>query len=223
MCITPNPKTGGHLCSQDFALCLKFRRGVNIYQKGTFCKGCGEEFDRLWEHAMNCGYGRGRSGRHNMVRDIIADVARSANLAGRVEVPRMIEGTQERPGDVVIQGFRMGRDSVLDVTVVNPLQQNSMEEAAHTAGVAKGRKRRQYEGRLLGHQIFKPVAFKTLGGRWDEEAMITTILARNQGKEEAEVQRFTVQRISIAIQRWNAVCFVDRVRGEMAEEEDVLG
>ena len=95
----------------------------------------------------------------------------------------------------MIPGFPLDRDSILDVTVVNPLQRNSVEEAAHTAVVAmrkaKERKRTHYRGRLQGHQqIFLPVAFETLGG-WDEESVIlmkriTTILARNQGKEEAE-------------------------------------
>ena len=65
----------------------------------------------------------------------------------------------------------------------------------------------------------KPVAFETLGG-WDEEAVIltkriTSALARNQGKDEAETQRFLVQRVGIAIQRGNAISFADRMSGEV--------
>ena len=90
----------------------------------------------------------------------------------------------------------------------------------------KKRKRAAYQKNLQGHQVFKPVAFETLGG-WDEEAVailkrITSILARNQGKDEAETSRFLVQRVGMAIQRWNAVCLADRVKGEVGEEEDVL-
>ena len=44
-------------------------------------------------------------------------------------------------------------------------------------------------------------------------------MARNQGKEEREVHRYTVQRISCAIQQGNAICFVDRLE-RMEEEED---
>ena len=95
-------------------------------------------------------------------------------------------------------GFPMGRDTLIDVTVVNPLQQACVEEAAHThtavVAMTKGkeRKRRTYTRRLQGNQIFKPVAFETMGG-WDEEAAallkrITSILARNQGKDKAETQ-----------------------------------
>ena len=91
-----------------------------------------------------------------------------------------------------------------------------------TAHMAVGR--RAYLRGLKSHQIFKPVAFETLGA-WDEEAVallkrITSSLARNQGKDEAETNRFLVQRVAIAIQRGNAVSLADRVRGEVGEEGD---
>ena len=227
LCSTPNPRTRAHLCSQEFVLCLQYRMGANIYQEGTVCYGCKKEMDVLGEHAINCGYRRGRVSRHNTIRYIIAEVARSANLSPRVEEGGIIKGTQQRPADITLPGFPIGHDTLIDVTVVNPLQRNSVEEAVHTAGVAMRRmkesKRRTYQRGLKSHQVFKPLAFETLG-RWDEEAVallkrITSILARNQGKDEAETQRFLVQRVGITIQRGNTVSLADRVRGE---EGDVL-
>ena len=38
--------TGVHLCSQDFALCVKYRMGSNIYKEGAVCNGCKKEMDR---------------------------------------------------------------------------------------------------------------------------------------------------------------------------------
>ena len=57
---------------------------------------------------------------------------------------------------------------------------------------------------LREEQDFKPVAFEMLGG-WDEEGVIllkriTSILARNQGKDEGLTGRFLVHRVSLAIQ-----------------------
>ena len=226
----PNPNTGSYLCPQDFVVCLQYRLGAEIYPRGLVCGGCGTEMDVFGEHALNCRNGKGRVGRHNAVRDVFADVTRSANLSPRVEEGGIIPGTQQRPGDVTLPGFPVGRDTLIDVTVVNPLQQACLEEAVHQAGVAmsraKERKRRAYQQGLRGDQIFKPVAFETLGGFDGEgEALfrkVTSILARNQGKDESEVHRFAVQRIASAIQRGNAVCFVDRIRGEVGEEGDVL-
>ena len=53
---------------------------------------------------------------------------------------------------------------------------------------------------LREEQDFKPVAFEMLGG-WDEEGVIllkriTSILARNQGKDKEETGRFLVHRVS---------------------------
>lgn len=51
---------------------------------------------------------------------------------------------------------------------------------------------------------------------------ISSITARNQGKQESEVQKLLVHRIAMSIQRFNVVCFVDRVDPVMAEELDLL-
>ena len=63
---------------------------------------------------------------------------------------------------------------------------------------AKMKKRDQYRGKLLPNQIFKPMAFETLGG-WVKVAVlflkiITTIMARNQGKKESQVQKLLVEK-----------------------------
>ena len=80
----------------------------------------------------------------------------------------MVEGSEQRPGDVLIPGYPLGRDLILDITIINPLQKNAWPEAAFTAGVAmeraKEKKRDTYRGKLRPNQIFKPLAFETLGG-----------------------------------------------------------
>ena len=53
LCATPNPRTGVHLCSQDIELCLKYRRGIQIYKERTVCHRCGKDVDTLGKHAMN--------------------------------------------------------------------------------------------------------------------------------------------------------------------------
>ena len=229
LCATPNPKTGMHLCSQDFVLCLKYRRGVPIFNEGTICKGCNKDVDILGEHAMNCRCGSGRYRRHDAIRDIIADAARAASLSPRVEARGLVEGSQQRPGDVLIPGYPLGRDLILDITIINPLQKSAWPEAAFMAGVAmeraKEKKRETYSGKLRPNQIFKPLAFETLGGFDRDSALlvkrISSITARNQGKQESEVQKLLVHRIAMSIQRFNAVCFVDRVDPVMAEELDL--
>ena len=93
------------VCSQGFVLCLKYRRGVQISKEGPICKGCGKNMDTLAEHAMNCRCGSGQYRRHDAIRDIIADAARSTSLSPRVEVPGLVEGSQERLGDILLLGW----------------------------------------------------------------------------------------------------------------------
>ena len=173
--------------------------------------------DILGEHAMNCRCSSGRYRRHDEIRDIIADATRAASLSPRVEARGLVEGSQQRPGDVLISGYPLGRDLVLDVTIINPLKQSAWPEAAFMARVtmdkAKEKKRDTYRGKLLPNQIFKPLAFETLGG-WDCESAllmkkITSIVVRNQGKKESQVQKLLVHKIAMNIQCYNAVCFAD--------------
>ena len=95
--------------------------------------------DILGEHAMNCRCGSGRYRRHDAIRDIIVDAARAASLSPRVEARGLEEGSQQRPGDVLIPGYPLGRDRFLDITIINPLQQSAWPEAAFMAGVAMDR------------------------------------------------------------------------------------
>ena len=78
---------------------------------------------------------------------------------------------------------------------------------------AKEKKRETYSGKLRPNQIFKPLAFETLGGFDRDSALlvkrISSITAHNQGKQESEVQKLLVRRIAMSIQCFNAVCFVD--------------
>ena len=159
----------------------------------------------------------------------MVDDARAASLSPRVEPRGLVEGSQQRPGDVLIPGYPLGRDLVLDITIIDPLQQSAWPEAAFMAGVAmdraKEKKRETYSRKLLPNQIFKPLAFETLGGFDRESALlvkkITSIMACNQGKQESEVQKLLVHKIAMNIQRFNAVCFAERVNPIMAEEPDL--
>ena len=64
-------------------------------------------------------------------------------------------------------------------------------------------------------------------GGWDDKGVIlfkwiTSILERNQGKDEGETARFLVHRVSLTIQRGNAMCFVARLPVMVGEEGDLL-
>jgi len=124
-----------------------------------------------------------------------------------------------RPGDITLPGFPIGRDTLIDVAIVNPLQRVYINRAAETKGVAmagaKMAKRRTYRGKLSPNAIFTPALFETLGG-WDEEVVqickkIGSVLARNQGREDGEITKHLTQRVSVAIQRGTARIILARM------------
>ena len=73
-----------------------------------------------------------------------------------------------------VHHWTLGRDTALDVTVINPLQRGlvdrSAEEAGHALLVAKRRKESGSKTACEREEIaFVPLAVETLGG-WDQQA-----------------------------------------------------
>ena len=56
-----------------------------------------------------------------------------------VEAPGLVERNLVRSRGVVLHGFPMSHDLVLDVTMVNPLQQSAWLETVHMVGITMGK------------------------------------------------------------------------------------
>merc|ERR1719427_2229477 len=134
---------------------------------------CSRPSDKEGDHAISCGSDGERISRHNHLRDHLYQTAVSAALAPTKEDRALLPGTDARPADVFIPRWTHGKDTALDVTVVNPLQAALVAQAATTAGhaltYAYNRKRTgtgaacQREG-----MVFIPMPAETLGG-WHEQ------------------------------------------------------
>ena len=62
-----------------------------------------------------------QTSRHNTLRDAIFATAAGALLAPLEEERALLPGSNNRPADVLIPHWTGGRDTGLDVAVVNPL------------------------------------------------------------------------------------------------------
>ena len=78
----------------------------------------------------------GRIARHDSLRDAIYVVTQTACLGVSKEERDLLPDTQARPGDVLIPHWTGGRDTALDMTVINPLQTHLVGQAATKAGAA---------------------------------------------------------------------------------------
>ena len=83
---------------------------------------------------MCCRFWEERITRHNDIRDHIFKMAASAVLNPVKEGRFLLPGNDRRPADVYLPNWAAGQDSALDITVINPLQQATVDEAAVTPG-----------------------------------------------------------------------------------------
>ena len=115
--VVPSPALGLHLRPAEFVPIVRYRLGINVYSSEGNCPACGQESDKLGDHALACVRSRDRIARHDLLRDVIYEAASSASLAPVKEERHLLPGTAARPGDVFIRRWSDGKDAALDVTV----------------------------------------------------------------------------------------------------------
>ena len=132
--VIPSPVLGLHLRPVEFTIMIKYRLGISTYSTSGQCPACGRHSDKNGDHAISCGSDGERIARHNHLRDVLYQTAVSAALAPTKEDRALLPGTDARPADVFIPHWTHGKDTALDVTVVNPLQEALVNQAATNPG-----------------------------------------------------------------------------------------
>ena len=143
---SPIASLGLRIPATEFILMTKYRLGMQVFASEGPCPACSRHSDQFGDHALNCGYSGERISRHNMLRDAIFEVAAAAALNPVKEGRFLLPGADRRPADVFLRGWQGGQDAALDVTVTNPLKDDTRAGAAaspgHAAGQAYERKMR---------------------------------------------------------------------------------
>ena len=217
---SPIASLGLCIPATEFILMTKYRLGMAVFATDGPCPACQRHSDKLGDHALNCGYSGERISRHNMLRDAIFEVAAAAALSPVKEGRFLLPGADRRPADVFIRGWEGGQDAALDVTVTNPLKDETRAGAAatpgHGANVAYERKMGLSAEQCRAQGIvFLPLAAETFGG-WHEVAAaqvkkLASALARHNGQEEGEAISHTWSRLGVLLQRGNAAMMANRI------------
>ena len=153
---------------------------MQVFPTEGQCAACPAVSDIMGDHAVSCGWGGERIFRHNMIRDCLFTTCATACLGPRKEVRALIPGTDARPADIFLSGWSGGKDTALDVTVVNPLQQQYLHPSAVTPGHAlvKAHDRKMathWENCRAAGIVFQPLAMDTFGA-WGESTAEQPIL-----------------------------------------------
>ena len=129
-------------------------------------------------------------------------------------------GQGAKPADFLIPHWTGGKDTALDVTVINPLQAAEVQGAATTPGnaltVAHERKMaKSWDACNAQGIVFTPLAAESLGA-WHpvaiaEVAKLGRAYALHNGEEEQTSIQHLFQRLSVALMKGNAALFNNRV------------
>jgi hypothetical protein len=216
----PIPALGLHLRPTEFTMAAKYRLGCAVYDQDGPCPACLRPSDRYGDHALCCGHWGERITRHNQLRDHLYQMAAAAALGPVKESRFLLPGDDRRPADVYIPNWAGGQDAAFDVTVVNPLQAATVEEAAVTPGHALTYAfTRKMNGAAEDCQrqgiVFLPIAVETFGG-WHQAAerevkKLAAAQARQTGQEEGEASKHAFTRLSILLMRGNAAILSNRI------------
>ena len=212
--VIPSAQLGLHLHDRDFRCCLRYWLGVPIYSGAYTCPACHHLADPYGDHQVGCGGNNDRIARHNAIRDVLFSTAQAAALAPTKEAPSLVPGSNSRPADILLPVWQQGRPAALDVSVISPLQQLTITEAATTPGHALtvGVRRKLASNlpacRAAGVDFF-PVVVETLGG-WcpDAIAIIRAVgIALEQrltSTDSFNMTKHLFGRLAIALWRGNA-------------------
>ena len=218
--VMPSPTLGLHMRPAEFIVSVKYRLGVPVFSTAGQCTACARHSDALGDHAISCGYQGERIARHDSLRDALFHTAQQGCLGPTREDRALLPGSEARPADVLIPHWTGGRDTALDVTVVNPLQEKLVRQAATTPGhaltTAYNRKMAQ-AGEACRREglVFIPLPMETLGGWHDQTVLqvkkLASAQARHNGEEQSVATRHLYQRLSVLLIRGNSALLLNRI------------
>ena len=217
--VLPSPTLGLHMRAAEFVVSVKYRLGVPVFSEAGQYPACNHHSDELGDHAISCGNQGERIARHDSLRDAMYAVTQTACLGATKEERDLLTDSQARPGDILIPHWTGGRDTALDMTVINTLQTQLVGKAATTAGaaleVAYSRKMNQ-AGEACRREglVFVAMPWETLGG-WHDQTVeqikkLASAQARQTGEDRSETTRHLYQKLSVLLTRGNASLLLNR-------------
>ena len=173
---------------------------------------CGVEVDPEGTHGLACGRSAGRSARHHALNDLVWRALGRAGVPSIKEPNGLLRADGKRPDGLTQIPWLAGRSMTWDVTVTDTLADSYLATTSTTAGAAAegaaSRKEAKYQTLARSH-IFIPLAFETMGPINEKGISFVSELGRRltATSDDQREGAFLYQRLSMAIQRFNSVCF----------------
>ena len=208
----PISACGLRLNDESVRVAVGLRLGSELCQ--PFYCICGSVVDSLGAHALSCKRNPGRSQRHHMINDIVWRALQKAGFPSVKEPHGLIRSDGKRPDGLTLIPWREGRCATWDVTVTDTVAASylgiSSSSAASAAEAAAKRKEAKYIDICRSHHFF-PIAFETFGPINEVGSAFISALGHRISlvTDDPRETFFLFQRLSVAVQRFNAVSFTN--------------
>lgn len=165
---------GQKIGPRHFSAILKYRLGIPFFEEDGVCPSCSSAMDKFGDHAVHCKNDLGLKFRHDLLREIIADICYRLGVPARKEVDLGLisdNGSGIIPADIMVYNWDNGRDVYFVVTVVSPFTVNGVRSFVPGQAIDKAvsLKRKKYLEKCNARGFgFGSLAFTTLGGLGDE-------------------------------------------------------
>ena len=194
---------------ETLRISVGIRLGAKLCEPHTCI--CGAQVDFLGLHGLACKKSAGRTSRHNYVNDIIWRALCRAGVPSIKEPSGLTHSDAKRPDGLTQIPWDSGKCATWDVTVTDTLAASNLQHSALAAGALAERaaeKKIQKYTDLAASYSFFPVAFETLGpvNSLGAEFIKSIGLRARACSGDIREGSFLWQRLSMAIQRYNAVC-----------------
>jgi hypothetical protein len=211
----PISSCGLRLEDDALRIAIGLRLGASICEPHQCV--CGSLVTATGSHCLSCKHGPGKTLRHNYLNDIIYHSLRRAGIPATKEPAGLLRSDGKRPDGLTTVPWKAGKSAVWDVTVADTLATSYLSSTAVKAGsaaeIAASRKENKYAA-LSSDHIFVPLAFESLGPVGTKASSFLRELGRRliAASDDTRESSFLFQRLSMGIQRFNAVCFSSSFR-----------
>jgi len=202
------------LSTREMKIALHLLLGIELeMKKQCGCKPSDPSKPLTMYHALSCKKHAGLILRHDLVKDTLVDLCKSARLSCEVEPRQALAGDKKRP-DLLIRFASNGQDAAYDLTIHSPVRdsnsirrtidnEQSFLETASTTKINKYRSKCAEQGIL-----FSPIVLSSFGGILEESYsdVIEPIIEKIKGDyfippnwAATDTKTYWLQRIAIAL------------------------
>ena len=205
----PIPALGLKLENESLRIAVALRLGVQTAMPYKCI--CGTSVEGSATHGLDCRKIGGKHARHAEVNSILHRALQSAGVPSHLEPAGLFRDDGKRPDGATILPFEKGQCLVWDFTCVNTVAASHIKSAAERPGApseaAEVKKIKKYSALSTAFK-FIPIAVETLGPWGPEAKAFVTELGKRLSTATGDPRSsaFLKQRISLAVQRGNAIC-----------------